>query len=338
MEKKKSLDIYLVGGALRDELLGKSPKDRDFIVLNADPADLLSRGLRPVGKSFEVYLGPVPGEEYALVKGDLVEDLRRRDLTINAMAKNMRTGEIIDPFNGLMDLKNKVLRRTSDLFAQDPIRVLRLARFQSELDGFRTDAETLSYVQKLCSDSKLFQNSAWERITKEFEKALLGPDPVQFIERLNELGALENLSNEFLKDFGGLKMRIKNAVSYSINTKWAVLLAHAPGLIDRFTLSAYQKKLCEKVELYSCKLSQLHQLRAQDVLELIISIDGLRNETLLHEFCMASRVMYGGTDCDRLKELANSLRKLSFDFNSDEAPELIVRRARLKLLKEFGFN
>ena len=141
------MKTYVVGGAVRDELLGLPIKDRDYVVVGSTPEEMVRLGFRPVGKDFPVFLHPQTHEEYALARTErksgrgykgftvhaapdvtLEDDLRRRDLTINAMAKDEQ-GEIIDPFGGARDLEKKILRHVSDAFAEDPVRILRVARF-----------------------------------------------------------------------------------------------------------------------------------------------------------------------------------------------------------------
>ena len=148
------MKIYCVGGAVRDELLGRPVSDRDWVVVGATPEEMLERGFLPVGKDFPVFLHPQTKEEYALARTErktgrgyhgfafhaspevtLEEDLARRDLTINAMARD-ETGRLIDPYGGLEDLRRKVLRHVSPAFAEDPVRILRVARFSARLPDF----------------------------------------------------------------------------------------------------------------------------------------------------------------------------------------------------------
>ncbi len=157
---------------MRDELIGRPHADKDYVVLNSSREELMRRGYRPVGKTIEVFLSPETKEEHVLIYGSLKEDLERRDLTINSMAKNLRSGEIIDPFGGMKDLRSRVLRRTSDRFAEDPVRALRLARFRSELPGFCVDPETELYTQGMLNQAEIFKDVPSERLKNEFQKAL----------------------------------------------------------------------------------------------------------------------------------------------------------------------
>lgn len=188
------MKIYLVGGAVRDTLLGKEPSDRDYVVVGSSPEEMLSLGYTQVGKDFPVFLHPETKEEYALARIErkvgvgytgfdtdwkgvsLEQDLERRDLTINAMAKDLETGEIIDPFGGQKDLENGILRHVSPAFSEDPLRVFRVARFHAKY-GFTIASETYSLMLKLYNELKTLPK---ERIWMEMEKALVTPNPSYF--------------------------------------------------------------------------------------------------------------------------------------------------------------
>src|SRR3954470_12234340 len=160
------MKVYTVGGAVRDELLGLPVEDRDYVVVGATPEEMIALGYRPVGKDFPVFLHPETHEEYALARTErksgrgykgftvhaapevtLEEDLRRRDLTINAMAK-AEDGTIVDPFSGRQDLKKKVLRHVSEAFVEDPVRILRTARFAARF-GFSIAPETMTLMKRM---------------------------------------------------------------------------------------------------------------------------------------------------------------------------------------------
>ena len=213
--------VFLVGGAVRDQLLQLEVKDRDYVVVGSSPEKLLQSGYQQVGKDFPVFLHPQTGEEYALARTErkqgcgykgftcyagkdvtLEEDLIRRDLTINAMALSEQ-GEIIDPYNGLTDLKNKQLRHISPAFSEDPLRVLRVARFAARFYklGFTIAPETLSLMQTLANSSELNYLTA-ERIWQETAKALLTDSPQIYFQTLRECGALAVLFPEIDALFG----------------------------------------------------------------------------------------------------------------------------------------
>lgn len=209
------MKVYLVGGAVRDQLLGLPVKDRDWIVVGADPATLLSLGYLQVGKDFPVFLNPKTKEEYALARTErksstgytgficdfsptitLEQDLIRRDLTINAMAQS-EDGEIIDPYGGKQDLENRILRHISPAFSEDPLRVLRVARFAARYHslGFKIASETLALMAELALSGEL-QHLTAERIWLETEKALNEKNPEIYFETLHKTGALSVLFSE----------------------------------------------------------------------------------------------------------------------------------------------
>jgi tRNA nucleotidyltransferase (CCA-adding enzyme) len=198
------MKVYLVGGAVRDTVMGIEPKDRDYVVVGATPADMLALGYQQVGADFPVFLHPVTGDEYALARQErktgvgyngfttsfdptitLEDDLIRRDLTINAMAMDLATGEIIDPYYGQRDIANKLLRHTSDAFAEDPIRVLRTARFAARY-GFRVDPDTIALMNKIVPE---IDHVPAERVFAEFQKGLAEDHPYEMIKVLQECDA-----------------------------------------------------------------------------------------------------------------------------------------------------
>lgn len=194
------MKIYLVGGAVRDMLMNLEPKDKDYVVVGAEPQDLLDLGFKQVGADFPVFLHPEKGEEYALARTEkkngvgyqgfncyfgkdvtLEEDLARRDLTINAIAMDIETKEIIDPFNGQQDIKDKVIRPTTEAFCEDPLRVLRAARFLARYPTFRTTDE----LNKLCCVvAKELKFLTPERVWLETEKALTEQKPSNYFNYL----------------------------------------------------------------------------------------------------------------------------------------------------------
>ena len=209
------MKVYLVGGAVRDQLLGLPVKDRDWIVVGVVPATLLSLGYQQVGKDFPVFLNPKTKEEYALARTErkssagytgficdfsptitLEQDLIRRDLTINAMAQS-EDGEIIDPYGGKQDLENRILRHISPAFSEDPLRVLRVARFAARYHslGFKIASETLSLMAELAQSEEL-QHLTAERVWLETEKALNEKNPEIYFETLHKTGALKVLFPE----------------------------------------------------------------------------------------------------------------------------------------------
>jgi len=212
---------YLVGGAVRDDLLGLKAKERDWVVVGATPDEMLNDGFKQVGASFPVFLHPKSGEEYALARTEkkdghgyhgfnvdfhpgvtLEEDLLRRDLTINAIARDT-DGSLIDPFGGQQDIEEKLLRHVSDAFVEDPLRVLRVARFAARFAhlGFKVHESTLALMTEITRSGEL-QHLAAERVWREIERAMMMDNPSVFVSVLRECGALEVLLPEVNALFG----------------------------------------------------------------------------------------------------------------------------------------
>jgi tRNA nucleotidyltransferase (CCA-adding enzyme) len=214
--------IYLVGGAVRDELLGYPARERDWVVVGARPEELLAQGFKPVGKDFPVFLHPQSGEEYALARTErktapgyrgfetlfspdvtLEQDLERRDLTINAIAKDPDSGALIDPFDGQRDLRDRTLRHVSPAFVEDPVRVLRVARFAARFAslGFTVAPATLDVMREIAARGEL-NALVSERVWQETQRALAMPAPARFFEVLREANALPAIFPELHALFG----------------------------------------------------------------------------------------------------------------------------------------
>ena len=213
------MKTYLVGGAVRDELLGLPVSDRDYVVVGATPEEMAARGFKPVGGDFPVFLHPQTREEHALARTErksgrgyrgftfhsapdvtLEDDLRRRDLTINAMAKDGDggvggEGGLIDPHGGADDLRNGILRHVSPAFAEDPVRILRVARFAARFSDFTIADETMALMRKIVSDGEADHLVA-ERVWRELSRGLMEPKPSRMIDALHECGALAKVLPE----------------------------------------------------------------------------------------------------------------------------------------------
>jgi tRNA nucleotidyltransferase (CCA-adding enzyme) len=213
--------IYLVGGAVRDRLLGRVSADRDFVVVGATPEQMLREGYRPIGKDFPVFLHPSTQEEYALARTErkigrgyhgfafqadpsvtLEQDLERRDLTINAMAMD-EDGAIVDPFGGQRDLEARVLRHVSPAFAEDPVRILRVARFAARYAarGFEVASDTLELMRQMVQAGEA-DHLQPERVWAETQKALAEERPGTFVQVLRDCGALRVVFPEVDALFG----------------------------------------------------------------------------------------------------------------------------------------
>jgi tRNA nucleotidyltransferase (CCA-adding enzyme) len=198
------MKVYMVGGAVRDKVMGIEPKDIDYVVVGATPADMIEMGYQQVGAGFPVFLHPITGDEYALARTErktgvgyngfetvfdpsitLEDDLIRRDLTINAMAMDLDTGEIIDPYGGRRDIQRRDLRHTSEAFAEDPIRVLRTARFAARYD-FMIAVDTVRLMRKVVPE---IDHVPAERVFAEFQKGLMEDHPYRMIHALQDCDA-----------------------------------------------------------------------------------------------------------------------------------------------------
>jgi len=213
------MKIYTVGGAVRDALLGRPVVDRDYVVVGATPAEMVALGYRPVGQDFPVFLHPASQEEYALARTErksghgykgftvhaapevtLEEDLCRRDLTINAMAQD-ESGNLIDPYGGQADLQARLFRHVSPAFAEDPVRILRVARFAARFANFSVAPDTLTLMRRIVEEGEV-DALVPERVWQEVSRGLMEEMPSRMFRVLRECGALARLFPEIDRLFG----------------------------------------------------------------------------------------------------------------------------------------
>ena len=230
----KNAQIYLVGGAVRDALMGLAVKDRDWCVVGSSPQEMLDAGYLPVGKDFPVFLHPQTKEEYALARTErktapgyhgfefhaapdvtIEQDLARRDLTINSIAiradsmpadgqldlKNLEKNAIIDPFDGIKDIREKILRHTSHAFEEDPVRILRVARFAARFAGFSVAKPTMDLMRRMVAQGEVDALVA-ERVWQELAKGLMEDKPSRMFQVLRQSGALQVLLPELERLWG----------------------------------------------------------------------------------------------------------------------------------------
>lgn len=343
---QNDLEVYLVGGAVRDELLGRTVKDRDWVVVGATPEDMIERGYKPVGQDFPVFLHPETREEYALARKErktapgykgfafefspdvtLKEDLMRRDLTINAMARDP-DGKLVDYFGGRRDLDEGVLRHVSPAFAEDPVRLLRIARFRARY-GYTIAPETHELLVHMVERGEVDALVA-ERVWQELVGALAEPHPGLFIDTLRECGALARVFPEIDALFGVPQRRDYHPeIDTGVHTLMALakareltddplvlfaVLVHDLGkaltpreewprhlrheergvepverLCDRYRVPNRYRDFARQVCRYHLHMHRLPQLRPKTIVNLIEAVGGFRDAGRIDQFILACR-------------------------------------------------
>ena len=333
------MKIYEVGGAIRDSLLGKIPKDKDWVVVGSSPEEMVNNGFKPIGKDFPVFLHPETNEEYALARTErktghgyhgfnfyfgkevtLEEDLSRRDLTINAIAKDAK-GDLIDPFNGQEDIKNKVFKHVSPAFSEDPLRAIRLARFHTyeHLNDFAIDEETSNLIRKIVASGEIASLSA-NRIWAETQRSLGSSNPNIYFDvllRFNlHIPHLENLKNFACNS------------SKDIHVRWCELQANNDFVISEklpvpndFINAAETLK-----KLLSIKINSVDE----ELIDVLNNVAFERNEELIRELVLLPHLE--NTNKFILKLLDN-IKETDFSSLAEVANEQI-KEEKFKLLKE----
>ena len=401
------METYLVGGAVRDKLLDIPVKDEDWVVVGARSEDLLEMGYRQVGKGFPVFLHPETHQEYALARTErkigpghnafdfdisehvsLEEDLLRRDLTINAMAES-KSGEIIDPYGGQRDLTNKVLRHVSEAFSEDPLRVLRVARFAARFKdrGFVVADETMSLMTTMVASGEL-KTLVIERIWQEIELALATAAPQEFVSVLKQCGALAVILPEVDALFGvpqpekyhpeidtgvHILMSLEQAAKLSDDvtvryatlvhdvgkavtekSKWPSHYGHETlgiplqqSIAQRLRVPNGHAQLAALVCEHHTKLHRVEQLRPSTLLELLESLDAMRQPERLERFLLAceadARGRTGFEDReypqrDYLNAVLKAISQLDVKAllaeNCKSSPPELIRNMRLQIISD----
>ena len=279
------MKAYVVGGAVRDELLGLPVRDRDYVVVGAMPEEMVRLGYKPVGKDFPVFLHPRSHEEYALARTErksgrgykgftvhaapdvtLEDDLRRRDLTINAMARDEQ-GTLIDPFHGEEDLKKGVLRHVSEAFAEDPVRILRVARFAARF-GFSVAPETLALMRRMVESGET-DYLVPERVWQEFSKGLMEKAPERMFEVLEacglrarllpEISSLEKLQGSLPVRFATLAWPLKEGEAQALCERLRV-----PNEVRELALLACRSRVALRASRLATPRALLELLKRAD--------------------------------------------------------------------------
>lgn len=339
------MQSYLVGGAVRDSLLGLAVKDRDYVVVGATPAHMLAAGFRAVGKDFPVFLHPQTQQEYALARTErktgkgykgfsvyadpdvtLEEDLARRDFTINAIAQ-AEDGSLIDPFNGQLDIQKKLLRHVTAAFSEDPVRILRAARFLARFTDFSVAAETMLLMREMVAAGEV-NALVPERVWQEIAKGLMEKQPSRMFEMLRDCGALKVIFPELDRLWGvpqtatyhpeidtgiHVMMVIDYAAKqgYSLPVRFAALthdlgkgttpadvlprhIGHELRSVDlirdvvaRLHVPNDCKDLALVVAKYHGKLHAARQMKASTLLQFLEELDAFRQRARFEDFLLA---------------------------------------------------
>jgi tRNA nucleotidyltransferase (CCA-adding enzyme) len=322
---EKQVKIFLVGGAVRDKLLGKTPKDFDYLVLNSTYEEMTRKGYIRVGNSYEVFLHPSTKEEYVLAD-NLEADLKRRDLTMNSMAID-ENGKIIDPFMGREDLRNKILRHTSEHFAEDPLRVYRVARFKAQFPDFSIAEDTLQLMRAIAKTSE-FQNLHSNRIFNEVRTALQSNRPSVFFETLQNVGALfseiktwqklDSISNEPILRFASLVESLSKNDLECLCEKLFVPNEWREGAITANLIYPF--------------VDQLNILSAQELVELLYKMDAFRKSHLLRFL-----INLYGEKLEFLQKLFSHIKKVTLLETGLKGKEIgfRIKEMRVNLAQDF---
>jgi tRNA nucleotidyltransferase (CCA-adding enzyme) len=339
------MKIYTVGGAVRDELLGIPVKDHDYVVVGSTPAEMEAQGFRPVGKDFPVFLHPKTHEEYALARTErktgkgykgfqihadpgvtLEEDLARRDLTINAIARD-EAGRLIDPYGGQADIASRTLRHVSEAFAEDPVRILRAARFAARFPAFSVAPETMRLMQQMVADGEV-DALVPERVWQELAKGLMEAKPSRMFEVLRASGALNRIMPELDRLWGvpqppkyhpeiDTGIHVMMVIDYAASRHYALPIRFAalthdlgkgttrpeilPSHIGHEERSAnLLKAVCKRLRVpndckelailvarFHGKVHQVPKMRADTLLQFLVETDAIRQPQRFRDFLAA---------------------------------------------------
>ncbi len=339
------MQVYCVGGAVRDELLGLSVQDRDFVVVGSTPTEMELAGYKPVGKDFPVFLHPNTRDEYALARTErktakgykgfqvhadpdvtLEQDLARRDLTINAIAKD-ESGHLIDPYSGIQDLKDKVLRHVSPAFSEDPVRILRAARFAARFIDFDVAPATMNLMREMVEKGEV-DALVPERVWQEISKGLMEEKPSRMFKVLRACGALKKIMPELDALWGvpqpanhhpeidtgvHVMMVIDYAASkqYQLPVRFAALMhdlgkgttpkdllprhiGHEQRSVDllqvlckRLRVPNDCKELAHIVAKFHGKVHQVEEMRPETLLQFLVETDAIRQPQRFGDFLLA---------------------------------------------------
>jgi tRNA nucleotidyltransferase (CCA-adding enzyme) len=329
----KTMRAYVVGGAVRDELLGLPVQDHDWVVVGATPEDMVAQGFRPVGKDFPVFLHPKTQEEYALARTErktapgyhgfvfhtspdvkLEDDLVRRDLTINAMAR-AEDGSIVDPYGGQQDLQDRIFRHVSGAFAEDPVRILRLARFAARFPDFRVAEATNDLMRKMVGEGEV-DALVPERVWQELSRGLMEQKPSRMFEVLRDCGALARILPE-LEAAGHTMPVIDYAADrgFELPVRFAALVhelgnAQIAELCQRLRVPTDCRDLALMTAREQATLARAPELDAEAIVSLFERSDAFRKPARFAQMLLAAECAAPGhaTHAPRLSAALEAAR------------------------------
>ena len=311
------MNIFEVGGAVRDSLLGLAVQDRDFVVVGATPEQMIAAGYLPVGADFPVFLHPQTHHEYALARTErktapgykgfvfhtdptvtLEQDLGRRDLTVNAMARDPGSGELIDPFGGRADLEARILRHVGEAFTEDPVRILRVARFAARFaqHGFRVADGTMVLMTQMVAAGEA-DHLVPERVWQEISRGLMETTPSVMFQILRDCGALERIAPE-LQQIGSHALALLDGkCTDTVSTRYAILVhALAQPAIEKLNKRLRVPGDCADLALLTRRwhdpIAHAAGLTAEDLLELLAATDAIRRPARFNEVVNCSRCLH----------------------------------------------
>ncbi|MBW5802964.1 multifunctional CCA tRNA nucleotidyl transferase/2'3'-cyclic phosphodiesterase/2'nucleotidase/phosphatase [Coxiella endosymbiont of Ornithodoros amblus] len=329
------MKVYLVGGAIRDQLLGLPVKEKDWVVVGATPEEMMARRFKPVGKEFPVFLHPETHEEYALARTErkvakgykgftfyaapdvsLEEDLKRRDLTINAIAETPE-GQLIDPYGGQEDLKNKVLRHVSVAFQEDPVRVLRLARLATKFADFSIHPDTLDLMKKMVCAGEI-DALVPERVCQELIRALSNEKPTRFFTVLNQCGALAILFPEIKMEGKGMAaLQSVTDRTPSPIIRFATLQSDLPPeiiqkLAQRYRVPNEYTDLVILVAFFGSDYVNLNRMNESRLLNFLLKTDALRRKERFDQFVFTCDLISSTTlsQQKKIKEIIKAIKSV----------------------------
>lgn len=343
------MKVYLVGGAVRDKLMGRPVIERDWVVIGSTPEEMLQKGFRPVGKDFPVFLHPKSNEEYALARTErkvapgykgftfhadpsvtLEEDLIRRDLTINAMAQD-EAGNIIDPFQGQRDLQAKILRHVSPAFKEDPVRILRIARFAARFADFSIAPETLELMQGMVKAGEV-NALVPERVWQECLKALSEKAPQRFFQVLQNCQALSIIFPD-IADLESCLKYLEQAVNLTSSpaerlAAFTFPISNLKEFWQRLKAPTEFSDLSLSTQHYAEKIEQLSLNDTGAILDLFEKADAYRRIERFQLLLFVSQICFNSINNEKIEYL------LKLVDNTKKIPQDFLQQADKKNIKE----